>query len=138
MRALGDKARAKALAMTTGVPLLAGYHGDMATDEDLMRAADEVGFPLLVKASAGGGGRGMRLVRTAEDLPEALAAARREAAAAFGDDRLLLERFVERPRHVEIQLLADTRRQHRAISASASAPSSVVTRSSSRSRHLPL
>jgi acetyl/propionyl-CoA carboxylase alpha subunit len=108
MRALGDKASAKALAIASDVPVLAGYHGDMAADEDLVRAAGELGFPLLVKASAGGGGRGMRVVRQAEDLPEALAAARREATAAFGDDRLLLERFVERPRHVEIQLLADS------------------------------
>jgi acetyl/propionyl-CoA carboxylase alpha subunit len=107
MRVLGDKASAKALAIATGVPVLAGYHGDMAADEDLLGAAGAVGFPLLVKASAGGGGRGMRVVRERGDLPEALAAARREAAAAFGDDRLLLERFVERPRHVEIQLLAD-------------------------------
>ena len=107
MRALGDKASAKALAIASDVPVLAGYHGDMAADEDLVQAAGELGFPLLVKASAGGGGRGMRVVRRAGELPEALAAARREASAAFGDDRLLLERFVERPRHVEIQLLGD-------------------------------
>jgi acetyl/propionyl-CoA carboxylase alpha subunit len=107
MRALGDKARAKALAEAAGVPVLAGYHADMAADEDLVAAAESIGYPLLVKASAGGGGRGMRVVRTAAELPEALASARREAAAAFGDDRLLLERFVARPRHVEVQLLAD-------------------------------
>jgi acetyl/propionyl-CoA carboxylase alpha subunit len=107
MRALGDKARAKALAIASDVPVLAGYHGEMAADDDLVRAGAELGYPLLVKASAGGGGRGMRVVRGAGELPEALAAARREASAAFGDDRLLLERFVERPRHVEIQLLAD-------------------------------
>ena len=107
MRALGDKASAKALAIASDVPVLAGYHGDMAADEDLVSAAADVGYPLLVKASAGGGGRGMRVVRSPDALPDALAAARREALAAFGDDRLLLERFVERPRHVEIQLLAD-------------------------------
>jgi acetyl-CoA carboxylase biotin carboxylase subunit len=107
MRALGDKARAKALADATGVPVLAGYHGDMAADEDFVAAAGSIGYPLLVKASAGGGGRGMRVVRSPAELPEAVAAGRREAAAAFGDDRLLLERFVERPRHVEVQLLAD-------------------------------
>ena len=109
MWAVGDKARAKALAEAAGVPVLPGYHGDMAADEDLAAAAGSVGYPLLVKASAGGGGRGMRVVRSASELPDALAAARREAAAAFGDDRLLLERYVERPRHVEVQLLADSR-----------------------------
>ncbi len=108
MRALGDKARAKALAEANRVPVLAGYHGDMAADDDLVAASASVGYPLLVKASAGGGGRGMRVVREAAGLPDALAAARREAAAAFGDDRLLLERYVERPRHVEVQILGDT------------------------------
>ncbi len=107
MRALGDKARAKALAQANRVPVLPGYHGDMAADEDLVVRAADVGYPLLVKASAGGGGRGMRVVRDATTLPEALAAARREATAAFGDDRLLLERYVERPRHVEMQILGD-------------------------------
>ena len=108
MRALGDKARAKALAEANRVPVLAGYHGDMsADDDDLATRADEIGYPLLVKASAGGGGRGMRVVRERSALREALAAARREALAAFGDDRLLLERYVERPRHVEVQILGD-------------------------------
>ncbi|MEW6224358.1 MAG: biotin carboxylase N-terminal domain-containing protein [Chloroflexota bacterium] len=107
MRALGDKARAKALAEANRVPVLPGYHADMAADDDLVARADGIGFPLLVKASAGGGGRGMRLVRAPSELPEALAAARREALAAFGDDRLLLERYLERPRHVEIQVLGD-------------------------------
>ena len=108
MRALGDKARAKALAEGSGVPVLPGYHGEQATDDDLLARAPGIGYPLLVKASAGGGGRGMRVVRSADELPEALAAARREAAAAFGDDHLLLERLVERPRHVEVQLLGDS------------------------------
>ena len=107
MRALGDKARAKALAEANEVPVLPGYHGEDSTDDALRRAADGIGYPLLVKASAGGGGRGMRVVREPGELPEALAAARREAAASFGDDRLLLERFVERPRHVEVQILGD-------------------------------
>ncbi len=107
MRRLGDKARAKALAETSGVPVLPGYHGEAATDEDLAAQAAGIGYPLLVKASAGGGGRGMRVVREAGGLSEALAAARREAAASFGDDRLLLERYVERPRHVEVQVLGD-------------------------------
>ena len=107
MRALGDKASAKTLAQTSRVPVLPGYHGDVLPDEELAVRAAEIGFPLLVKASAGGGGRGMRVVRRAGDVAEALAAARREAAAAFGDDRLLLERYVERPRHVEVQILGD-------------------------------
>ncbi len=107
MRALGDKAHAKALAASAGVPILPGYHGEDASDAALREAAGGIGYPLLVKASAGGGGRGMRVVREPGELDEALAAARREAAASFGDDRLLLERYLERPRHVEVQVLAD-------------------------------
>ena len=107
MRALGDKSRAKALAEAHRVPVLAGYHGDVVAGEELAERAAEIGYPLLVKASAGGGGRGMRVVRGAAELTEAVAAARREAAAAFGDDRLLLERYLERPRHVEIQVIGD-------------------------------
>ncbi len=107
MRTLGDKARAKALAVAHRVHVLPGYHGDLVADDDLVAAAEAIGYPLLVKASAGGGGRGMRVVREAADLREALASARREAAAAFGDDRLLLERYLGRPRHVEIQILGD-------------------------------
>jgi acetyl/propionyl-CoA carboxylase alpha subunit len=95
LRSAGDKLEAKALASAAGVPVLPS--GD----------PDEIGFPLLVKAAAGGGGRGMRVVRTPADLPDALEAARREAAGGFGDDRVFCERYVERPRHVEIQLLAD-------------------------------
>ena len=78
------------------------------SDEELVAAADAVGFPLLIKPSAGGGGKGMRLVESPSALPAELAAARREALGAFGDDNLLLERFVERPRHIEVQVLADT------------------------------
>ena len=107
MRALGDKARAKALAEASGVPILPGYHGEDATDEALRAHAGAIGYPLLVKASAGGGGRGMRVVREPGELEEALRAARREAAASFGDDRLLLERYLARPRHVEVQILGD-------------------------------
>jgi len=95
LRAGGDKLEAKRLAEEAGVPVV-------PTGE-----ADEIGFPLVVKAAAGGGGRGMRVVRSPSELAEALAAARREAKAAFGDDRVFCERYVERPRHVEIQLLAD-------------------------------
>src|SRR5829696_3177957 len=95
LRAGGDKLEAKRIAREAGVPVLP------------QGTADELGFPLLVKAAAGGGGRGMRVVRAREDLDDALAAAAREAAAAFGDDTVYLERYLERPRHVEIQLLAD-------------------------------
>jgi acetyl-CoA/propionyl-CoA carboxylase biotin carboxyl carrier protein len=95
IRAAGDKLEAKRIAAGAGVPVLPEG------------AATEVGFPLIVKAAGGGGGRGMRVVRAEEDLEEALAAARREAKAAFGDDRVFCERYAERPRHVEVQLLAD-------------------------------
>jgi acetyl/propionyl-CoA carboxylase alpha subunit len=95
LRAGGDKLEAKRIAREASVPVVPG--GDR----------DELGFPLLVKAAAGGGGRGMRVVRSAAELDDAVEAARREAQAAFGDDRLLYERYLERPRHVEIQLLAD-------------------------------
>ena len=95
LRAGGDKVEAKEIARAAGVPVVPT--GDPR----------EIGFPLIVKAAAGGGGRGMRVVRSEDELDEALAAARREAEAAFGDDRVFCERYVERPRHVEIQLLAD-------------------------------
>jgi 3-methylcrotonyl-CoA carboxylase alpha subunit len=107
MRLLGDKAAAKAFAERLGVPILPGYHGADQDDRTLRAAAEGVGFPLLVKAAAGGGGRGMRLVEEPAQLDEALAAARRESFASFGDDRLLLERYVRRPRHVEMQIFGD-------------------------------
>ena len=109
MRLLGDKAAAKALAERVGVPTIPGYHGDAQDDATLTSEAARIGFPVLVKATAGGGGRGMRTVRASDELPEALAAARREAQAAFGSDRLLLERYLERPRHVEMQIFGDER-----------------------------
>jgi 3-methylcrotonyl-CoA carboxylase alpha subunit len=107
MQLLGDKAAAKALADKVGVPTLPGYHGEAQNHATLRAGAERIGFPVLVKAAAGGGGRGMRLVATRGELDEALQAARREARAAFGDDRLLLERYLERPRHVEIQIFGD-------------------------------
>jgi acetyl/propionyl-CoA carboxylase alpha subunit len=106
MRALGAKAPARQLAARLGVPTVPGFDGE-ADDEALAAAALTVGFPLLIKASAGGGGRGMRRVDRADDLADALASARREAVAAFGDGRLLLERLIERPRHIEVQVMAD-------------------------------
>lgn len=107
MRALGDKSRARRLARRLGVPVLEGYDGEEQSEERFLAEAERIGWPLLVKAAAGGGGRGMRVVRRREELPAALESARREAEAAFGDGRLLLERYLERPRHVEVQLLFD-------------------------------
>jgi 3-methylcrotonyl-CoA carboxylase alpha subunit len=107
MRLLGNKASAKALAERVGVPTLPGYHGEAQDDLTLQAEADCIGFPLLVKAAAGGGGRGMRRVNAPGELNEALAGARREARSAFGDNRLLLERYLERPRHVEMQVFGD-------------------------------
>jgi len=105
--ALGDKRAAKRHARAIGVPVVPGYDGEDQSDGALRAAAQDVGVPLLVKASAGGGGRGIRVVTDLADFDEALAAARREARGAFGDDAMLLERYVERPRHVEFQILAD-------------------------------
>ena len=106
IRALGSKQAAKRLAEQAGVPIVPGYHGD---DRDhLADHAKAIGFPLLVKASAGGGGKGMRVVHAASELADAIERARGEAMSAFGDDTLLLERYVARPRHVEIQILGDT------------------------------
>ncbi len=107
MRALGDKALAKSVAEQHGVPLLAGYHGEDQSPETLQRHAERVGYPLLIKASAGGGGRGVRLVDTPDGFAGALEGARREALSSFGDDRVLLERYVRRPRHVEVQIFGD-------------------------------
>jgi len=105
---MGDKIRAKQTVSAAGVPVVPGRTDLGMTDADLLEAADEVGFPVLVKPSAGGGGKGMRLVTEKGSLAEALVSARREAAASFGDDALFLERFVTRPRHIEVQVLADT------------------------------
>jgi acetyl-CoA/propionyl-CoA carboxylase biotin carboxyl carrier protein len=106
--AMGDKAAARRIAARNGVPVVPGYDGDAQDDATLAAEATRIGFPLLIKPSAGGGGKGMRVVRHGERLPEELAAARREARGAFGDDRLILERLLERARHVEVQVLFDT------------------------------
>ena len=109
MRVMGHKARAKELVARTGVPVLPGAEVAPGAGEAVLRAAASgVGYPLLVKASAGGGGRGMRLVRAPEDLADAVAAAQREAAAAFGSDEVFLERYLDAPRHVEVQVIGDT------------------------------
>ena len=108
MRAMGDKAGAKRLMQQAGVPIVPGYSGDDQSDATLRAEAERVGFPLLVKAVAGGGGMGMREVHDAADFADALAAARRTAHRAFGDDRVMLERLILRPRHVEVQIFGDT------------------------------
>jgi len=107
IRLMGDKAAARGFARALGVPVLDGYDEPDQSDDALTTAADRIGFPLLVKPAAGGGGKGMRIVRQSDLLGESLDAARREAAVAFGDDRLILERLVEGARHVEIQVLFD-------------------------------
>ena len=111
IRAMGDKAAARRLALTLDVPVIPGYDGDAQEDSALVRAAGRIGYPVLVKPSAGGGGKGMRVVRERAHLRDALASARREATAAFGDPRLILERFIEGPRHVEVQVLFDAHGQ---------------------------
>jgi acetyl-CoA/propionyl-CoA carboxylase biotin carboxyl carrier protein len=107
IRAMGDKAAARRLARDLGIPIVAGYDGAAQDDATLRRAARRIGYPILVKPAAGGGGKGMRTVRASAELGAALGTARREAQAAFGDDRLILERLIEGPRHVEVQLLFD-------------------------------
>ena len=107
IRAMGDKAAARRLAASLGVPVLPGYDGEAQDDTTLVREAERIGLPVLVKPAAGGGGKGMRVVRDAAALADALASARREARASFGDDRLILERFLKGPRHVEVQVLWD-------------------------------
>jgi 3-methylcrotonyl-CoA carboxylase alpha subunit len=108
MMAMGSKSGSKMLMEQAGVPLVPGYHGEAQDDATLSKAADEVGFPVLVKASAGGGGRGMRIVRSAGELAGAITSAKREAKAAFGDDRMLIEKFVDNPRHIEVQIIGDS------------------------------
>ena len=104
---MGDKIRAKAQVTARGVPVVPGVARPGLTDSELMKAALEIGFPALIKPSAGGGGKGMHVVWAPEELEDALAAARREAKSSFGDDTLFIERFLARPRHIEVQVLAD-------------------------------
>lgn len=107
LEVMGDKIRAKRHVEASGVPVVPGVSEPDATDDELLDAGPLIGFPLLVKPSAGGGGKGMQVVHDHGELEHALPAARRIARAAFGDDTLLLERFIERPRHIEVQVLAD-------------------------------
>ncbi|WP_424632046.1 acetyl/propionyl/methylcrotonyl-CoA carboxylase subunit alpha [Bradyrhizobium sp. SYSU BS000235] len=108
MEAMGSKSGSKALMEKAGVPLVPGYHGEAQDEAILATAAGKIGFPVLVKASAGGGGRGMRVVRDATELAGAIVSAKREALAAFGDDRMLIEKYVDNPRHIEVQIIGDS------------------------------
>jgi acetyl-CoA carboxylase, biotin carboxylase subunit len=107
IRMMGDKIEAKRTAKRLGIPCVPGSEGGVTNDADAIRIAGEIGYPVLVKAAAGGGGRGMKVALTAEDLPDALATARAEALAAFGDDAVYLEKYLQKPRHIELQVLGD-------------------------------
>ncbi|MEJ7928679.1 acetyl/propionyl/methylcrotonyl-CoA carboxylase subunit alpha [Ramlibacter sp. AN1015] len=111
IQAMGLKAESKQLMERAGVPLVPGYHGSRQEPDFLRAEAERIGYPVLIKASAGGGGKGMRAVERAADFDEALASCKREAASSFGDDAVLIEKYVQRPRHIEIQVFGDTHGQ---------------------------
>jgi 3-methylcrotonyl-CoA carboxylase alpha subunit len=111
IRAMGSKSAAKTLMERAGVPLVPGYHGEAQDLSTLAAAAERIGYPVLIKASAGGGGKGMRIVERASELEAAVGGAKREALASFGDDQVLVEKYLTRPRHIEIQVFADTHGQ---------------------------
>jgi 3-methylcrotonyl-CoA carboxylase alpha subunit len=111
IEAMGSKSRAKALMEAAGVPLVPGYHGAAQDEATLARAAESIGYPVLIKASAGGGGRGMRIVRSPDALAEAVISAKREALSAFGDDHVLIEKYIVNPRHIEVQVIGDAHGQ---------------------------
>ena len=107
IEAMGSKSAAKTIMQQAGIPLVPGYHGDNQDETFLLGEAEKIGFPVMLKASAGGGGRGMRVVNSAAEFSEALRFAKREALGAFNDDRMLLEKYLEQPRHIEIQIFCD-------------------------------
>src|ERR1700704_4172021 len=109
IRLMGDKIEAKRTARRLGIPVVPGSDGAVGSDQEALSLAQSTGFPVLVKAAAGGGGRGMKVAHGPDELATALATARAEAKAAFGDDALYLEKYLERPRHIEIQVLGDGR-----------------------------
>jgi acetyl-CoA carboxylase biotin carboxylase subunit len=109
IRLMGDKIKAKETAQKLGIPVVPGSEGAVTSDKEARRIAAEIGYPVLVTASAGGGGRGMKVARDEEQLPVAYATARAEAKAAFGDDSLYMEKYLSKPRHIEIQVLGDGR-----------------------------
>jgi len=108
IRMMGDKIAAKAAVKAAGIPVVPGSDGGVTTEEEAMAAAMEIGFPVLIKASAGGGGRGMKVALDEEGLAEAVSTARSEARSAFGDDTVYLERYLQKPRHIELQVIADS------------------------------
>jgi 3-methylcrotonyl-CoA carboxylase alpha subunit len=112
MEQMGDKKTSKEIAQKIGVPVIPGYHGDDQAPAVLKKKASEVGFPVLIKASAGGGGKGMRVVNALAEFDEALDSAKREAINSFGDDRVLVEKYILDPRHIEIQVMSDQHGQH--------------------------
>ncbi len=109
IRAMGEKHAAKVMMTAADVPVVPGYHGDDQDENLLAKAAADIGYPVLIKATSGGGGKGMRRVDGAEEFADALAGAQREGKAAFGDDRVLIEKYIEKPRHIEVQVFADGR-----------------------------
>ncbi|MGV2978870.1 acetyl-CoA carboxylase biotin carboxylase subunit [Camelimonas sp. ID_303_24] len=109
IRIMGDKIEAKRTARRLGIPCVPGSEGGISDEAEALRVGDEIGYPVLVKAASGGGGRGMKVARTREDLADALAVARQEAKAAFGDDAVYLEKYLEKPRHIEVQVMGDGR-----------------------------
>ncbi|MDI7774551.1 acetyl-CoA carboxylase biotin carboxylase subunit [Asticcacaulis sp. EMRT-3] len=108
IRMMGDKITAKQAARDSGIPVVPGSDGGVSTVEEAMAAAETIGFPVLIKAAAGGGGRGMKVAKTRDDLAEAVLSAQTEAAAAFGDGTVYMERYLQKPRHIEIQVIADS------------------------------
>jgi len=107
IEAMGSKSEAKRIMADSGVPLVPGYHGDNQDEDFLQQQADSIGYPVLIKAAAGGGGKGMRLVETSAEFIDSLRSCKREAASSFGDDEVLLEKYLRKPRHVELQIFAD-------------------------------
>ncbi|KAA5801716.1 acetyl/propionyl/methylcrotonyl-CoA carboxylase subunit alpha [Alkalicaulis satelles] len=105
--AMGDKLESKKLAAKAGVNTVPGFKGEIVDDQQAVEVANDIGYPVMIKASAGGGGKGMRIARAEADVREGFKAARNEAKSSFGDDRILIEKFIERPRHIEIQVLGD-------------------------------
>ncbi len=134
---MGSKSAAKALLQRAGVPLTPGYHEADQDPAVLADAAGRIGYPVLIKASAGGGGKGMRRVDRAQDFAAALASCRRESLGAFGSDEVLIEKYILQPRHIEVQVFADRARQRASISSSATARCSGATRRCSRRRRRP-
>ncbi len=109
---MGDKKGSKELIEKIGVPAIPGYHGDDQSDETLYQEANKIGYPVLIKASAGGGGKGMRVVTDSNDFQSELESAKRESMNAFGDDRVLIEKYIQKPRHIEIQVFSDSHGSH--------------------------